>query len=82
MLKRLLQRHGPDPKPLVARPTRDPVGFALGMVARLIVAGCAVAVAALLLLGVIPLSRFRLGTPVANETTASMIAPSSVSRKP
>lgn len=67
VLKRLLQRHTPDPQPLVARPTRDPVGFALGMVARLIVAGCAVAVAALLLLGVVPLP-FRLGPPAASET--------------
>jgi len=67
VLKRLLQRDAGDPQPLVARPTRDPVGFALGMVARLIVAGCAAAVAGLLLLGIIPLP-FRLAPPVSNET--------------
>ncbi len=77
VLKRLLQRHAPDPKPLVASPTRDPVGVALGMVARLIVAGCAAAVAALLLLGVIPLP-FRVGTSVASETAAPVAPPAPV----
>jgi hypothetical protein len=72
VLKRLLQRHAPDPQPLVAKPTRDPVGFALGMIARLIVAGCAAAVAAMLLLGVIPLP-FRLSVPVASETAAPAV---------
>jgi hypothetical protein len=72
VLKRLLQRHAPDPQPLVARPTRDPVVFALGMVARLIVAGCAAAIAALLLLGIIPLP-IRLGSAVMNETAASVV---------
>ncbi|HLH90478.1 MAG TPA: hypothetical protein VKX28_18655 [Xanthobacteraceae bacterium] len=74
VLKRLLQRHSPDPEPLPVKPARDPVGLALGMIARLIVAGCAVAVAALLLLGVVPLP-FRLGASVASETPAVGVAP-------
>jgi len=75
VLKRLLQRHAPDPQPLVARPTRDPVGSALGMVARLIVAGCAAAVVALLLLGVIPLP-VRFGpAEVASQTAAQLTPP-------
>ena len=74
VLKRLLQRHSPDPLPIAVKPARDPVGLALGMIARLIVAGCAVAVAALLLLGVVPLP-FRLGTSVASETPVAVIAP-------
>jgi hypothetical protein len=44
------------------------------MIARLIVAGCAVAVAALLLLGVVPLP-FRLGGSVASETPVAALAP-------
>ena len=55
VLKRLLARHAPDPAPLAVKPTRDPLGLALGMVARLIVFGCAVAVVALVVTGVIPL---------------------------
>jgi hypothetical protein len=74
VLKRLLQRHSPDPQPLPVRPARDPVGLALGMIARLIVAGCAAAVAALLLLGVVPLP-FRLGAPVASEMPVAAMAP-------
>jgi hypothetical protein len=74
VLKRLLQRHSPDPQPLPVRPARDPVGLALGVIARLIVAGCAVAVAALLLLGVVPLP-FRLGASVASETPVVAPAP-------
>jgi hypothetical protein len=74
VLKRLLQRHSPDPQPLPVGPARDPVGLALGMIARLIVAGCAVAVAALLLLGVVPLP-FRLGGSVASETPVVAMAP-------
>ncbi|HEY1544888.1 MAG TPA: hypothetical protein VGG01_21025 [Xanthobacteraceae bacterium] len=74
VLKRLLQRHAPDPQPLVARPTRDPIVFALGMVARLMVAGTAAAVAALLLLGVIPLP-FRLGPAVTHEVATRLTAP-------
>jgi hypothetical protein len=74
VLKRLLQRHSPDPQPIAVKPARDAVGFALGMIARLIVAGCAAAVAALLLFGVVPLP-FRLGTSVASETPVAAIAP-------
>jgi hypothetical protein len=75
VLKRLLQRHAPDPQPLVAKPTRDPVGLALGMVARLIVAGCAAGVVALLLVGVIPLP-VRLGpSNVASQTVAQLTPP-------
>ena len=74
VLKPLLQRHSPDPKPLPVKPARDPVGLALGVIARLIVAGCAVAVVALLLLGVVPLP-FRLGAPVASETPPAAAAP-------
>ena len=80
VLKKLLQRHSPDPQPLSVKPVRDPVGHALGMVARLIVAGCAAAAAIMLLLGVIPLP-FRLGAvttpdapPVATVSTAAELA--------
>ncbi len=69
VLKRLLQRH-PDAKPLAVKPTRDPVGIALGMVARLIVAGCAAAGVVLLLAGVVPLP-FQLGARIAGETATS-----------
>jgi hypothetical protein len=89
VLKRLLQRHTPDPQPLVARPTRDPVGSALGMVARLIVAGCAAAVVVLLLVGVIPLPvRFApsvVGSDVAAQLTPTMTvatAPSAAAPRP
>lgn len=75
VLKRLLQRHSPDPQPPSVKPARDPVGLALGMIARLIVAGCAVAVAALLLLGVVPLP-IRFGASVASETPVAAAAPS------
>jgi hypothetical protein len=74
VLKRLLQRHAPDSQPLVARPARDPLVFALGMVARLMVAGSAAAVAALLLLGVIPLP-FRLGPAVTHEVATRLTSP-------
>src|SRR6185312_15459111 len=75
VLKRLLQRHPPDPQPLVARPTRDPVGSALGMVARLIVAGSAAGAVALLLIGVIPLP-VRFGpSEVASQTAAQLTPP-------
>ena len=60
VLKRLLQRHTPDPQPLNVKPVRDPVGLALGMVARLVVAGCGAAAVIMLLLGIIP-SPLRLG---------------------
>jgi hypothetical protein len=66
VLKRLLQRHSPDPQPTAVQPVRDPVGLALGMVARLIVAGCAAAAVVMLLLGVIPLP-FRLGAVMGSD---------------
>lgn len=85
VLKRLLQRSPPDPQPLAAKPVRDPVGLALGMVARLIVAGCAAAAVIMLLLGILPLP-FRFGpvaasdvTPVATvSTTADAVVPQRV----
>jgi hypothetical protein len=66
VLKKLLQRHSPDPHPAKVQPVRDPVGLALGMVARLIVAGCAAAAMVMLLLGVIPLP-FRLGALMGSD---------------
>ena len=85
VLKRLLQRHTPDPQPLNVKPVRDPVGLALGMVARLVVAGCGAAAVVMLLLGIIP-SPLRLGpaaesevTPVATvATTADALMPQQV----
>jgi hypothetical protein len=84
VLKRLLQRHTPDPQPLDVKPVRDPVGSALGMVARLVVAGCGAAAVIMLLLGIIP-SPLRLWpsvdsevTPVAVSTTADTAMPQQV----
>jgi hypothetical protein len=68
VLKRLLQRQAPDPQPLAVKPVRDPVGLALGMVARLVVAGCGAAAVVMLLLGIIP-SPLRLGPLVPSEVT-------------
>ena len=68
VLKLLLQRHTPDPQPISVKPVRDPVGLALGMVARLVVAGCAAAAVVMLLLGIIP-SPLRLGPVVESEVT-------------
>jgi len=73
VLKRLLARHSPDPAPLAVKPTRDPVGLALGMVARLIVFGCAIAVAALVVTGVIPLPA-RVAESNASEPAAPVAA--------
>ncbi len=42
------------PQSLSVQPLRDPVGLALGVVARLIVAGCAAATVAMLLVGTMP----------------------------
>ena len=56
--------------PPPVQPTRDPVALALGMLARLIVAGSAAAAIALLLFGVVPLP-FRLGATVATEGVSS-----------
>jgi hypothetical protein len=69
----LLQRRAPDSPPLIVKPMRDPIGLALGMVARLTVAGCAAAVVAMLLTGIIPLP-FRFAAE-QGETTA--VAPAS-----
>jgi hypothetical protein len=68
VLKRLLQRHTPDPQPLNVKPVRDPVGLALGMVARLVVAGCGAAAVIMLLLGIIP-SPLRPGPAAESEAT-------------
>jgi hypothetical protein len=65
VLKRLLQ-NAPDPQSPAVKPERDPVGIALGMVARLVVAGCGVAVVILLLLGIIP-SPLRLALPATSD---------------
>jgi hypothetical protein len=74
VLKRLLQRHSPDPQPLAVPPTRDPVGFALGMVARLMVAGCAAAGVILIVLGVIPLPH-KLLSAATDETVVATTMP-------
>jgi hypothetical protein len=82
VLKRLLQRHASEPQPLAVKPVRDVVGLALGMVARLIVAGCAAAAIIMLLLGIIP-SPLRFGPFLTNDvapaatvaTTADTAAP-------
>ena len=71
VLKRLLQ-NASDPQPTAVKPVRDPVGIALGMVARLVVAGCGVAVVILLLLGIIP-SPLRLA-PAATSDVAPVAA--------
>jgi hypothetical protein len=68
VLKRLLQKQASDPQPLSVKPERDPVGLALGMVARVVVAGCGAAAVVMLLLGIIP-SPLRLG-PVAESEVA------------
>ncbi len=80
-----------DPQPLPVQPLRDPVGLALGVVARLIVAGCAAAAVAMLLVGTMP-APFRpgparppvqpvaalpaaKGAPAANNTQRTASAP-------
>lgn len=68
VLKRLLDSAPPDPQPPVVQPVRDPVGLALGMVARLMVAASAAAGVAMLLFGVVPLP-FRVGPPPTVEAT-------------
>lgn len=71
VLKRLLQ-NAPDPQPPSVSPVPDAVGIALGMVARLVVAGCGVAAVIMLLLGIIP-SPLRLG-PFAPSDAAATVA--------
>src|SRR4030088_3193830 len=69
VVPRLMQRHSPDPQPAAVQAAGDPVGLALGMVARLMVAGAAAAAVAMLLIGVIPFP-VSLGTVVPSETAA------------
>jgi len=45
---------GAKSEPVAAQPLRDPVGLALGVVARLIVAACAAAAVTMLLVGALP----------------------------
>lgn len=69
VLKKLLQKQTPEPQASAAvKPERDAVGLALGMVARLVVAGCGVAVVILLLLGIIP-SPLRLAPATTSDVT-------------
>jgi len=68
-LRKLLQSPSLDPDMVPEPPTRDSIGLALGMIARLMVAGCAAAAVALLLVGAIPLP-FK-GTAPTSETTAT-----------
>jgi hypothetical protein len=75
VLRRLMQRHSPDPQPVAVQAAGDPVGVALGMVARLMVAGCAAAAVAMLLIGVIPFP-VSLGTVVPSETVPIPTKPS------
>jgi hypothetical protein len=66
VLKRLLQKQTPEPQPSSVKPESDAVGLALGMVARVVVAGCAAAAVIMLMLGIIP-SPFRPGPAVVSE---------------
>jgi hypothetical protein len=66
-LTKLLQSPSLDPAAIPEAPARDSVGLALGMIARLMVAGSAAAGVGLLLVGGIPLS-FK---PLSGETTAT-----------
>jgi hypothetical protein len=68
VLKKLLQKQAPEPQASAVKPERDAVGLALGMVARLVVAGCGVAVVILLLLGIIP-SPLRLAPVTTSDVT-------------
>lgn len=78
VLKRVLAP-GPIPQPAPLPPLRDPVGLALGVVARLMVAGCAAAAVAMLLIGTLPRS-----IKVAAPATDPNVAPptETVSRAP
>jgi hypothetical protein len=68
VLKRLLQKQTAEPPPPSVKPERDQIGLVLGMVARVVVAGCGAAAVVMLLLGIIP-SPLRLG-PVAKIEVA------------
>ena len=74
VLKRLLESAPPDPQPIAVQPVRDPVGLALGMVARLIVAASAVAGIAMLLFGIVPMP-FRIAIPSALSAAPAASAP-------
>src|SRR5262249_12945805 len=63
-----LWQNASDSQPVAVKPVRDPVGLALGMVARLVVAGCGVAVVIMLLLGIIP-SPLRLAPFATSDVT-------------
>jgi hypothetical protein len=54
-IKRLLPRHPFESQLVPMEPLRDPLGLALGMIARLMVAGSAAAAVAMLLIGAIPM---------------------------
>jgi hypothetical protein len=82
VLKRLLARHSPDPAPLAVKPTRDRAGLALGMVARLIVFGCAVAFVALVVGGVIPLPARLAGSSEAVAPAAPVAAAPAAAAQP
>ncbi len=69
-LQRLLQSPSLAPAPMPPPPLRDSLGLALGMVARLMVAGCAAAGIALLLVGAIPLP-FKSLLPAGETTSAA-----------
>jgi len=71
VLKRLLDSAPPDRTPPAVQPVRDPVGLALGMLARLIVAASAAAGIAMLLFGVVPLP-FRIGPSPTVEATPAL----------
>src|SRR5229473_8437675 len=72
-LQRLLQSPSLAPAPMPPPPLRDSLGLALGMVARLMVAGCAAAGIALLLVGAIPLPFKSMLS--GSETTAAASSP-------
>jgi hypothetical protein len=74
VLKRLLQ-NASEPQSEPAKPVRDPVGTALGLVARLVVGGCGFAAVIMLVLGIIPSPLRLLPAPasdVAPVSTTSM----------
>jgi hypothetical protein len=73
VLKRLLESAPADRRPPPVQPVRDPVGLALGMVARWIVAASAAAGIAMLLFGVVPLP-FRAGPSTIVESPTGGIA--------
>lgn len=68
VLKRVLTP-GPIPQPAPLPPLRDPVGLALGVVARLMVAGCAAAAVAMLLIGTLPRS-IKVAAPAIDPNVA------------